>query len=233
MVGQRMIAVWRHRGADLSASSPRKWRRLLVAALVCLGGCQAPRPARSGSPEQGAGPAPVSVAADVRLLRGSDFDAYVGAARRLRQAGRSAIPAVAGLLGDANPPTVLGAITVLDDIGDRDAVPWLLKVVDRAPGAEFSAATSAATSNEGLAIYAKEAIVHIVNPVSRQWFGADVGAPPGSEAFTVRQQYFRRVGDFFDGWRVGLREKGVGANSPPDSGTYDPTTNKLWSTGLS
>jgi len=186
----------------------------LVAALVFLAGCQASRPEGGNAHELGAVPAPASVAADAQLLRQRDFDAYVGAARRLRQAGRSAIPAVAALLGDANPSTVLGAISVLDDIGDRDAVPWLLRVVGRAPGAEFSAATSAAASSEGLAVYAKEAIVHIVNPASRQWFGADVGAPPGSEAFAVRQQYFRRVGDFFDGWQEGLGDRRVTTISP-------------------
>jgi hypothetical protein len=93
-------------------------------------------------------------------------------------------------------------IQILGELQDLRAVPLLVEIAEGAPDAMMSPETVGDPGPRGRAVYAREALVHILHPESRAWPGAQSGAPPAaSEAFAERVEYHRRLKEWYDARR--------------------------------
>jgi hypothetical protein len=142
------------------------------------------------------------VDAAIRLLLSSNFNEYLRGSRELSEIGSAAVPQLMERVRNGPPQAARLCLSVVDAIGGDTAVPGLEDIISRAPDAQLTPDTFDCTTLEGVSLYAKEVIVHLIEPSSRHWDGADLAAPPATEGFAIRQHYFSRVNDRFHSWKA-------------------------------
>jgi hypothetical protein len=138
---------------------------------------------------------------NVALLLTGRIEDFEIATRALDKIGKAAVPKLNAALVVANPDGIASIMAVLDGIGDTRSIPALTAIIDRHPAAEYSKEQVSARGEGICSVLARETVVHILNPDSRNWPGAGEASPPDDvEAFAKRVAYERRITRWYSSW---------------------------------
>ena len=168
------------------------------SAILHLGGCQGPQAGEF---------APDRIRQAVQQLGGNPNVSHQ-AVLYLDRAGRRAVPDLAGVVDSKNLDQACCAIMLLDWNGDESALPSLFRVSERVRGVKTDANTwkHEAPVENGLA--AREAIVHILEPETRDWERALGVVSPDSPYFAITVEYHRRINERYEVLRKRLVREG-------------------------
>jgi hypothetical protein len=168
------------------------------SAILYLGGCPGPQQGKF-TPER--------IRQAVHELGGNP-NVSSAAYQYLYRAGKKAVPELLAVVDSNDLDQAYFAIHILDWIGDQSVVPSLFRVSERVRGVEINARNWAPKGAIGNGLAAREVIVHILEPKTREWDRALGEVSPDSPYFAITIEYHRRINERYEVLRKRLVREG-------------------------